>query len=201
MRECLQVALWLRGFAAWSRLSGFAALWRDNFAGPCSPYAGTLLQRPEVTSPSIGPRILKEGFKAGSGINGMSIESRNKKIRVEHVLETDETMRRVWAFHCSLCMLKYLDQRPCWLVRRRHLLWKYRTGPRDRSPINRKTGKPLSLQNLGSNSARAVETILFWGISDQETKWKAVTWIADSTLRSCCLPQARLNRRCLDGIE
>ena len=40
MRECLQVALWLRGFAAWSRLSGFAALWRDSFAGPCSPYAG-----------------------------------------------------------------------------------------------------------------------------------------------------------------
>ena len=39
MRECLQVALWLRGFTAWSRLSGFAALWRDNFAGPCSPYA------------------------------------------------------------------------------------------------------------------------------------------------------------------
>ena len=40
MRERLQVALWLRGFAAWSRLSGFAALWRDSFAGPCSPYAG-----------------------------------------------------------------------------------------------------------------------------------------------------------------
>ena len=39
----------------------------------------TLLQRPEVTSPSIGPRILKEGFKAGSGINGMSIESRKQK--------------------------------------------------------------------------------------------------------------------------
>eukprot|EP00434_Breviolum_minutum_P025627 symbB.v1.2.022644.t1/scaffold2018.1/size92264/4 len=31
--QCLQVALWLRGFAAWPRLSGFATLWRDNFAG------------------------------------------------------------------------------------------------------------------------------------------------------------------------